>query len=315
MRIAVLDDYQEVVPGLDCFALLAGHDVVVLPHGEPPPDVEALVLIRERTRVDAALLDRLPRLRAISQTGRAGPHLDLDACRERGIAVLEGGGDPTATAELTWALVLAASRRVPRYAERLRAGEWQRNGLEGTAAALGTVLRGRTLGILGHGRIGSLVAGYGAAFGMRVLVFGRERSLETARAAGHDVAGSQRELFERADVVSLHLRLTPETRGIVTAVDLAAMRPDALLVDTARAALVEPGALLAALEAGRPGFAALDVFDEEPLRPDDPLLRLPNVVATPHLGYVERSSYELTLGEAFRNLLGIGAADAAVRPA
>jgi D-3-phosphoglycerate dehydrogenase len=303
VKIAVLDDYQDVVRTLDCFALLEGHDVEVLPHGEPPADAEALVLIRERTRVDAALLERVPRLRAISQTGRAGAHVDREACEERGIAVLEGSGDPTATAELTWALVLAASRRLPQYAERLRAGEWQRNGLEGTAGALGTVLRGRTLGILGYGRIGSLVAAYGEAFGMRVLAWGRERSRAAARAAGHEVAASQRELFAGADVVSLHLRLTDETRGSVTAADLAAMRPAALLVNTARAGLVEPAALLAALDAGRPGFAALDVFETEPLPADEPLLRLPNVVATPHLGYVERESYELYLGEAFRNLL------------
>ncbi len=305
MRIAVLDDHQDVVRGLDCFDLLAGHDVVVCPHGQPPADVEAVVLIRERTRVDAGFLERLPRLRAISQTGLAGAHVDREACRERGIAVLEGSGDPVATAELTWALVLAASRRLPQYAERLRRGEWQRNGLEGTPGALGTVLRGRTLGILGHGRIGALVAGYGAAFGMEVLAFGREGSRSSARAAGHAVAASQRDLFERADVLSLHLRLTPETRGAVTAGDLEAMRPGALLVNTARAALVEPRALLAGLRRGRPGFAALDVFETEPAPADEPLLALPNVVATPHLGYVERASYELTLGEAFRNLLAL----------
>jgi D-3-phosphoglycerate dehydrogenase len=296
MRIAVLDDHQLVVPGLDCFALLDGHDVAVLPDGEPPGDAEALVLIRERTRVDAALLDRLPRLRVISQTGRVGRNVDVDACRARGIAILEGTGSPVAPAELTWALVLAAARRIPQYAEALRRGEWQRNGLEGRPDALGVALRGRTLGIWGLGRIGSLVAGYGRAFGMRVLVWGRT-------ATGPEAASSKEELFEQADVLSLHLRLTDETAGIVTAADLARMQESALLVNTARAELVEPGALLAALRAGRPGGAALDVFETEPPAPDDPLLALPNVVCTPHLGYVERDGYELYLGQAFRNLL------------
>jgi D-3-phosphoglycerate dehydrogenase len=190
--------------------------------------------------------------------------------------------------------------------EALRQGRWQRNGLEGRGDVLGRALRGRTLSIWGHGRIGSLVAGYGDAFGMRVLVWGRERSLASALAAGREPAASREELFERADVLSLHLRLTDETRGLVTADDLARMQPIALFVNTARAALVEPGALLAALERGRPGAAALDVYEREPLDRDEPLLHLPNVVCTPHLGYVERDSYELYLGDAFRNLLAFG---------
>ena len=309
MRILVPDDYQDVVRSLDAFALLDGLDVTV--RTGPPNDVdlaeaEALVLIRERTRVDAALLERAPRLRVISQTGRGTPHVDREACAARGIEILVGGGAPVAPAELTWSLVLAAVRRVPQYAERLRAGEWQRNGLEGTDGALGHVLRGRTLGVLGLGRIGGLVGGYGAAFGMDVLVWGRESSRVAAAEAGHAFVSSRRELFERADVVSLHVPLTPETRGLVTAGDLAAMRPGSLLVNTARAGLVAEGALAAALSAGRPAFAAVDVFDEEPALGDE-LLRLPNVVATPHLGYVEKDTYELYFGEAFRNLVAFAA--------
>jgi D-3-phosphoglycerate dehydrogenase len=307
VRIVVLDDYQDAVRRLDAFALLAGHDVTVLtePLGDPAriAGAEALVLIRQRSRVTAELLDALPGLRVLAQTGPLGTHVDLDAVRARGIAVVEGTGSPGATAELTWALVLAASRRLPRYAEALREGRWQRNGLEGRRDVLGVALRGRTLGVWGHGRIGSLVAGYGAAFGMRVLVWGREASLDSGRAAGHEVAASREELFERADVLSLHLRLNEETRGLVAGADLARMHAASLLVNTSRAELVEPGALLAALERGRPGGAALDVFDEEPLPRGDPLLRLPNVVATPHLGYVERGAYERLFGDAFRGLL------------
>jgi D-3-phosphoglycerate dehydrogenase len=309
MRILIPDDYQDLVRSLDAFALLDGHDVTVLP-GPPTDDAlaaaEALVLIRERTPVDAALLDRAPRLRVLSQTGRGTPHVDRDACAARGIEILVGGGAPVGPAELTWALALAAVRRVPQYAERLRAGEWQRNGLEGTDGALGHVVRGRILGVLGLGRIGGLVAGYGAAFGMDVLVWGREASRTAAAEAGYGFASSQRDLFARADVVSLHVPLTAETRGVVTADDLAAMRPGSLLVNTARAGLVAEGALVAALAAGRPGFAAVDVFDEEPAL-GDALLRLPNVIATPHLGYVEKDTYELYFGEAFRNLVAFAA--------
>lgn len=311
MRIAILDDYQDAARGLDSFALLAGHDVTVLtePLSDPSRirDAEALVLIRERTRVTAELLDELPELRVISQTGPASTHVDLAACAARGIVVLESTGSPFATAELTWALVLAATRRLPRYAEELRRGNWQHNGLEGRDDVLGWSVRGRTLGIWGYGRIGSLVAGFGEAFGMRVLAWGRDASRAAARAAGHEVAESKEQLFEEADVLSLHLRLNDETRGLVTAADLARMSPTSLLVNTARAALVVPGALLAALAHGRPGFAALDVFEHEPVAADEPLLWLPNAVCTPHLGYVERDSYELYLGGAFRNLVEFAA--------
>ncbi len=230
----------------------------------------------------------------ISQTGGGAAHVDLAACRERGIAVMAGTGSPHAAAELTWALVLAAMRHIPEEVANLRAGRWQRT--------LGTGLRGRTLGIFGYGRIGQLVARYGQAFEMEVLVWGREGTRGRAAEAGLEVAGSQAELFERSDVLSLHLRLNEATRGIVTAEDLSRMTPSALLVNTARAPLVAPGALEAALRAGRPGMAAVDVFDEEPLIAH-PLLELPNLLATPHLGYVEKDSYEGYFGDAFGNLL------------
>ncbi|HSC90258.1 MAG TPA: D-2-hydroxyacid dehydrogenase family protein [Gaiellaceae bacterium] len=314
MRIAVLDDYQDAVRGLSCFRLLDGHEVAVLVRAADPEelaDVEALVPIRERTRIDEALLARLPRLRLVSQTGRVGPHLDLGACTARGVAVAEGVGAPVATAELTWALVLAGARRLTQYAAALHAGEWQRNGLEDVDGGLGFALEGRTLGILGLGRIGSRVAAFGRAFGMDVLVWGRERSRAAAAEAGFATAASAEDVLARADVASLHLRLSEETRGIVSLAALRTMKPTALLVNTARAALVEPGALAAALEQGRPGAAAVDVFDAEPAV-DDTLLQLPNVVATPHVGFVERDAYERMFEAAFRNVLRFAAGDASV---
>jgi D-3-phosphoglycerate dehydrogenase len=304
MKIAVLDDYQDAVRGLRAFELLAVHEVTVFtePVGvEELEPFEALVLIRERTSLGAEDLARLPNLRLIAQTGRVGGHVDVAAAAARGISVAEGIGSPVAPAELTWALVLAAARRLPQYVEHLRFGEWQQNGL-----GLGHVLRGRTLGIYGYGKIGSIVASYGRAFGMEVLVRTGEQSRLAAREAGDALAGSADELFERADVLSLHLRLTGETRGIVGAEQLARMKPSSLLVNTSRAGLLEPGALLEALRAGRPGFAALDVFDEEPTT-GDPLLALPNVVATPHIGYVEQDGYELYFESAFRNVLDFAA--------
>ena len=292
MRIVIPDDYQDAVRQLDCFSKLAGHDVTVLdgPLTEAAKDAEALVLIRERTSVDDALLARMPKLKIISQTGKGTTHIDVDACTRRGIAVAAGTGSPYAPAELTFALILASMRRVAIEAERLRKGQWQ--------TELGTTLRKRTLGIFGYGKIGSLVAGFGRAFGMNVLAWGRAGSLTRAQADGHAVAASKAELFERSDVLSLHLRLNDETTGVVTASDLALMKPDALLVNTSRAELIESGALLAALRSGRPGFAAVDVYEREPAI-DDELLQLDNVLATPHLGYVERDSYELYFGQAF----------------
>lgn len=302
MRIAILDDYQDCVRGLACFERLAGHDVLVLHESLTDPDalsarlggVEALVLIRERTRITAALLDRLPALRLISQTGRHGPHIDMAACTARGVVVAIGGGSPYAPAELTWALVLAAMRGVARESAELRAGRWQ--------TMLGRTVRGKTLGVLGYGNIGKLVSGYGKAFGMKILTFGREGTRSRAAADGVECTSTRRELFERSEVLSVHLRLLPETRGLIDRGDLAAMPADSLFVNTSRAELVEPGALVAALDAGRPGMAAVDVLESEPTL-DHPLIHHPRALVTPHLGYVERDSYELYLGTAFDNVL------------
>lgn len=304
MDILIPDDYQDAVRGLDCFSKLAGHDVTVFTDTVKDLDAlaerlrpaEALVLIRERTRITEALLDRLPRLKMISQTGKGTAHIDVAACSRRGVVVSAGTGSPYAPAELTWALVLAATRRIPREVERLRSGHWQ--------STLGTGLRGRTLGIWGYGKIGTLVAGYGRAFGMNVLVWGREGSLSRAQTDGFATAAERQSLFEQSDVLSLHIKLDKETRGIVTAADLARMKPDALIVNTSRAELIEPGALVAALRAGRPKFAAVDVYEEEPiLGADHPLLALDNAVCTPHLGYVEKDSYELYFSQAFDQVL------------
>ena len=303
MRIVIPDDYQDAVRGLACFAKLAAHDVTIYNDtvkdvdalAERFRDAEALVLIRERTAITDELLAKLPKLKLISQTGKGTAHIDLDACKRRGVEVVVGTGSPVAPAELTWALVMAAMRRIPQEAARLRAGQWQ--------GELGRALRGRTLSVWGFGKIGSLVAGYGRAFGMHVVVYGREGSLTRALAAGYAIATGKEALFAEADVLTLHLRLTEETRGIVTAADLARMKDDALLVNTSRAELIEPGALEAALRAGRPGFAAVDVYEEEPiLGAAHPLLALDNALCTPHLGYVERDSYELYFGEAFDSI-------------
>lgn len=306
MKIVIPDDYQDAVRTLDCFQKLAGYDVTIY-HDTVKDintlarrfqDAEALVLIRERTVITEALLARLPNLKLISQTGKGIAHIDLDACTRHSVAVALGAGSPQATAELTWALVLAAMRHLPQEIANLKAGRWQRT--------LGVGLHGRALGILGYGQIGSLVAHYGRAFGMKVLVWGREGSQTRARSAGYEVTASQRDLFQRADVVSLHLKLMPETRGAVTADDLAAMKPTALLVNTSRADIIAPGALVAALQAGHPGAAAVDVYEVEPVV-DHPLLHMDNVICTPHLGYVEKDGYELYFGSAFDNLLAFAA--------
>jgi D-3-phosphoglycerate dehydrogenase / 2-oxoglutarate reductase len=307
MKIAILDDYQDCVRTLDCFGRLRGHDVRVLNETIADPrelaarldGVEALVLIRERTRVTRELISALPSLRAISQTGRAGGHIDVPACTERGIAVLAGSGSPYAPAELTWALVLAATRGIAHEASMLRSGRWQ--------TLLGRTVRGRTLGVLGYGNIGRLVAGYGRAFGMNVIAFGREASLERARADGVACASDRRELFAASDVLTVHLRLVPETRACIGPDDLAGMPPGSLFVNTSRAELVAPGALHAALDAGRPWLAAVDVFESEPTV-TNPLIAHPRVLATPHIGYVERDSYELYFGTAFDNLLSLDSA-------
>jgi D-3-phosphoglycerate dehydrogenase len=304
MKIVIPDDYQDAVRGLDCFDKLAGHEVTVF-HDTVKDvetlaarfqDADALVLIRERTAISEALLARLPKLKFISQTGRGIPHIDVPACTRHGVAVANTSGSPHAPAELTWGLVMAGMLRIPQAVTGMKVGRWQ------TTFGLG--LRGRTLGILGYGNIGTLVAGYGRAFGMNVLVWGREGSLSRAREDGFGIAASQRALFEQSDVVSVHLKLTQDTRGIVTAADLAAMKPTALLVNTSRGELIESGALEKALRAGRPGYAAMDVYESEPII-DDPLLHMHNVICTPHIGYVEKDSYEHYFGEAFDHLLAL----------
>jgi len=302
MNVTILDDYFDTVRTLPSFTKLAGHAVTIWNDhvqevdalAERLRDTEILVLIRERTAIRAPLIERLPRLRLISQRS-VYPHIDIDACTRHGVVVSSGQhpGTPSyATAEHTWGLVLAAMRQIPQQMAALQAGRWQ--------IGIGQSLRGKTLGIYGYGRIGSVVAGYGKAFGMSVLVWARAAALAKAEGDGYRPAVSKEAFFADCDVLSLHMRLVDATRGIVTAADLARMKPSALLVNTSRAPLIAPGALAAALRAGRPGLAAVDVFETEPLRdPGDPLLTLGNVVATPHIGYVTREEYELQFSDIF----------------
>lgn len=310
MNITILDDYQNVVRSLKCFAKLEGHDVTIWNDhtkdvkvlAKRLKDTEALVLIRERTPIRGPLIERLPKLRLISQRS-VYPHIDVEACTRRGVIVssdMHPGRPSYATAELTWGLVIAAMRHIPQEVAALKAGRWQ--------STVGTGLRGRTLGIFGYGRIGGVVAGYGKAFGMKVMVWGRQASLERARADGFTAARNRDAFFEECDVLSLHLRYTDATRGIVTAADLARMKPTALLINTSRAGLIEPDALVAALQQGRPGFAAVDVYEEEPVvNGKHPLLALKNVVCTPHLGYVERDGYESQFTSIFDQILAYAA--------
>lgn len=314
MKVTILDDYFDTLRTLQVFGKLAGHDVKVWnDHVQDTDalaarlaDTEALVLIRERTQIRAPLLARLPKLKLISQRS-VYPHIDVDACTELGIVVSSSQhpGTPSyAAAELTWGLVLAAMRRIPQQMASLRAGGWQ--------TGVGDSLRGKTLGIFGYGRIGAAVAGYGRAFGMPVLVHSRDASLERAAADGYPVSADKAAFFAACDVLSLHLRLVEATRGIVTAGDLARMKPTALLVNTSRAGLIAPGALLAALEAGRPGMAAVDVFESEPVRdPAYPLFALDNVVCTPHIGYVTRDEYEIQFSDVFDQIVAF-ASDAPI---
>jgi D-3-phosphoglycerate dehydrogenase len=310
MKISILDDYFDTLRHLPCFQKLAGHEVEIWNDhvqdvdalAERLRDSEALVLIRERTAIRAPLLERLPKLRLISQRS-VYPHIDVEACNRHGIIVssnMHAGTPSYAAAELTWALVLAAVRQLPRQVAALKQGIWQ--------TGVGHTLRGKTLGIFGYGRIGSAVAGYGRAFGMNVLAWSRQPSLERARADGYATAGDQRQLFEQSDVLSLHLRLVDATRGIVTRDDLARMKPSALLVNTSRAGLIEPGALVSALQSGRPGMAAVDVYEKEPLTdPNDPLLQMDNVVCTPHIGYVTEDEYELQFRDIFDQIVAYAA--------
>lgn len=315
MNIVILDDYQDAVRKLACAAKLEHHPAKVYTNtvkglGQLSVrlrDAEVLVLIRERTHITRQLIEKLPRLKMISQTGRVGSHIDVAACTERGIAVAEGVGSPVAAAELTWALIMAAARRLPQYIGNLKHGAWQQSGLKAASMppnfGLGTVLRGRTLGIWGYGKIGQIVAGFGRAFGMQVLVWGSDASRARARADGYATAPTQAELFALSDVLTLHLRLSERTQGIVRLNDLGRMKPTALLVNTSRAELIEPDALVSALNRGRPGMAAVDVFETEPILQGHALLRLENCICTPHIGYVEQDSYELYFGSAFDNIL------------
>ena len=310
MNISILDDYFDSVRTLNCFGKTAGHHVTIWNDhtkdidilAERLKDTEALVLIRERTPVRTALIKRLPKLKLISQRS-VYPHIDIDACTEHGVVVSSNqhAGTPSyGTAELTWGIILGAMRQIPQQMNALKAGKWQ--------IALGLGLRGRTLGVYSYGRIGSVIAGYGKAFGMKVLVWGREASCERARADGYSVARSREAFFEDCDVISLHMRLVETTRGIIKAADLARMKPLSLIVNTSRAGLIEPDALVNALRAGRPGMAAVDVYEEEPLLDTThPLLNMPNVVCTPHIGYVGRDEFELQFNDIFDQITAYAA--------
>ncbi|MBX3666366.1 MAG: D-2-hydroxyacid dehydrogenase family protein, partial [Burkholderiales bacterium] len=305
MKIAIIDDYQDAFRKLDCVKKLAGHELVAYTDTEKDPeklaarlkDTEILVLTQQRSKMPRAVIGKLPKLKLISQTGRNANHIDLAACTEKGIVVSAGGaGNPNPTAELAWGLILAALRRIPQEAQRLKNGQWQ--------GSVGSGLSGRTLGVYAYGRIGSLVAQVGKAFGMRVWCWGREGSTAKAKAAGYEVAPSREAFFAESDVISLHLPLNDGTRGIVTAEDLARMKTTALIVNTSRAPIIAKDALVNALKAGRPGRAAIDVYEDEPvLNAAHPLIGMDNVVCTPHLGYVEERTYEAYYGAAVEQIL------------
>jgi D-3-phosphoglycerate dehydrogenase len=302
MKVSILDDWFDTLRSLPCFGKLAGHEVTIWNDHVQDVDVladrlrdtEALVLFRERTQIRTPLLERLPMLRLISQRS-VYPHIDIETCTRLGVVVSSSqhAGTPSyATAELTWGLVIASLRQIPQQMASLRAGKWQRG--------VGTSVRGKTLGVYGYGRIGRVVAAFGRTFGMPVQFLAREASMAQARADGYVTARSREAFFAECDVISLHMRLVPATRGIVTAADLAGMKPTALLVNTSRAGLIAPGALVAALRAGRPGMAAVDVFEDEPLLDTQhPLLGMENVVCTPHIGYVSRDEYEIQFTDIF----------------
>ena len=311
----ILDDYQDAVRKLACASKLENFPAKVYTNtikglGQLSirlKDADVIVLIRERTHLNRQLIEKLPKLKLIAQTGRIGSHIDVGACTERGIAVAEGVGSPVAPAELTWALIMAATRRLPQYIGNLKHGAWQQAGLKSASMpanfGVGTLLKGKTLGIWCYGKIGQLIAGYGKAFGMQVMIWGREASLAKAKEDGLRLAANREEFFSQSDVLSLHLRLTDDTRHIVKLDDLSRMKPTALLVNTSRAELVEPDVLIAALNRGRPGMAAVDVFESEPILQGHALLRLENCICTPHIGYVELDSYELYFGAAFDNVV------------
>ncbi len=315
MNIIILDDYQDAVRKLRCAAKLGPLNAKVFTNSVKGNgqlsvrlrDAEVLVLIRERTHFNRQLLEKLPKLKLIVQTGKVGSHIDVETCTRLGIAVAEGEGSPVAPAELTWALIMASMRRLPQYIGNLKHGAWQQSGLKAASMpsnfGVGMVLRGKKLGIWGYGRVGQLVAGYGRAFGMQVQIWGSEASRLRALADGYTAASSRETLFESSDVLSLHLRLTDSNRGLITLEDLTLMQATSLFVNTSRAELIADGALVSALNRGRPGMAAIDVFDTEPILQGHPLLRLENAVCTPHIGYVEQDGYERYFDAAFDNVL------------
>lgn len=315
MNIVILDDYQDSVRKLDCATRLQGYNTKVFTNNVKGVgqlsirlrDADVLVLIRERTQITRQLLDKLPKLKLIAQTGRAGKHIDLSACTAHGVAVAEGMGSPVAPAELTWALIMAAMRRIPQYVANLKHGAWQQSGLKSAAMpsnfGLGMVLEGKTLGVWSYGNIGQRVAHYGRAFGMKVLVWGSEAARSRAKNDGYALAESKEDLLSRSDVLSLHLRLSETTQGCLSTADLALMKPTSLLVNTSRAELIEPDALVAGLNRGRPGMAAVDVFESEPILQGHALLRLENCICTPHIGFVEQDSYEHYFAAAFDNVV------------
>lgn len=315
MNIVILDDYQDAVRKLHCAARIDTFNTKVFTNSVKGVgqlavrlrDAEVIVLIRERTPITRQLIEKLPKLKLIAQVGKAGRHIDVQACTEHGVAIAEGVGSPVAPAELTWALIMASMRRLPQYISNLKHGAWQQSGFRSASMpanfALGSKLSGRTLGIWGYGRIGKIVAGYGQAFGMKVMIWGSAQSREQALADGYHAAESQHSFFAESDVLSLHLRLSAQTQEIVKAADLALMKPTALLVNTSRAELIETDALATALNLGRPGLAAVDVFESEPILQGHALLRMENCICTPHIGYVEQDSYELYFGSAFDNIV------------
>ncbi|MET4734814.1 D-3-phosphoglycerate dehydrogenase [Thalassospira sp. MBR-102] len=313
MKIAILDDYLDSIFHLPCYEKLAGHDVTILTQKYDDPadlagaigDAEAVVLFRERTKITDELLAHLPGVKLISQRS-AYPHIDVDACTKRGVLLCskQGAGKAPsyAAAEMTWALIMASARQIVEQNASLKAGQWQ--------MGIGKTLRGRTLGILGYGKISRVVAGYARAFGMNVLVWASEASRKAATEDGLDVAASREAFFATPDIVTVHMRLTSETRGTITADDLARMRPDSLFVNTSRAGLVAPGALLAALDAGRPGKAAVDVLDTEPLiDADDRFANHPNVLATPHVGFVTEDELDMQFGDIFDQVVAYANGD------
>ena len=315
MNITILDDYQDAVRKLQCAARLEGFNLKVFNNtvkgvGQLAVrlrDAEVIVLIRERTPITRQLIEKLPKLRLIAQVGKVSPHIDVAACTQNGIAVAEGVGSPIAPAELTWALIMAAMRRLPQYISNLKHGAWQQSGFKAACMpanfALGSALNGKTLGIWGYGRIGQCVANYGRAFGMKVQIWGSDASRSKAIQDGYECAPDQDTFFATSDVLSLHLRLCERTQHIVQPQDLGRMKPTALLVNTARAELIAPDALVNALQRGRPGMAAIDVFESEPILQGHSLLRMENCICTPHIGYVEQDSYEMYFGATFDNIL------------